>query len=520
MNNKRYLEKIPSKYIIINIFEYIGYYKCVLKLFLYSKKLQKKFKINMRNYLEEYFDRIKFNVFDYFSYNYNQSLDLINYKDGNLRNNLEKDLIKHNINKNIFNRYLNDIIKNQPNYNNKLLDIYSPFFDLLIKDYDVLREIYIPMFMNLIKKQNVKNDYLNIFNKLKKENIKEISILFNYKTKEEFEFFKKITKNFNIKNFCLIKESDDDDDLDNQNIEEDAFKDYFSIHSRNNLDFLTINKNSSKKIISPIYLENVNNLTQLQLLSLDNLSFTDVFILKLKNLKILFLDNCQFITFEKDILLNIEILRVNNCFIKIPESKMKLPNVTNCHFLSKYFIIEDYFSIFDFSSITQVLNLTIGLNEFINLDVSLFKSLVFLTIEFNYYANDTYPKQKLNSDIIIMYNKIFSIKTLLWVDIPYIHVKDINKINGENKSVCALSIRTIKDFYSKVVKVNDIQKKFPNIKSLFIFYHFKDKVCVDINLNEKLLMIRLREIYDSHPGRDTVDLTIYRNNKKYLLKDS
>ena len=155
-------------------------------------------------------------------------------------------------------------------------------------------------------------------------------------------------------------------------------------------------------------MEKLNDLKVLENLGLINLNFHENLILKLKNLKILFISQCQNITFMKDIFLKLKTLYILNCFINIPKSLMKMPNVKICILQSKYYIIEDYISIFDYTSLKNIVELSIGINEFLDLDCSVFKYLLNLRIDFNYHDinHNHYLKYKSHSIGIKMLKKI------------------------------------------------------------------------------------------------------------------
>ena len=127
------LLKLKSKYTFEQIFKYISH-KQKLKLISNSKLLQKKLGICLINYQEQHF--INLNVDKYLS-SYDYYSDKLVSDKNILNKNLETDLIKYkgklniNIIKSILLRILNvsdEYLINQGNY--KVIEIYSPFFDL------------------------------------------------------------------------------------------------------------------------------------------------------------------------------------------------------------------------------------------------------------------------------------------------------------------------------------------------------------------------------------------------------
>ena len=149
-----------------------------------------------------------------------------------------------------------------------------------------------------------------------------------------------------------------------------------------------------------------------------------------------------------------------------------MPNIKLCLLRSKYYIIEDYVSIFDYTSMINILELDIGLNEFLDLDCSLYKNLYYLKINFNYYDinHNHYLKKKAHSIGIKMLKKILSIKTLRVLDIPYIDINEKDKVDGQLESVTHLYI-TIDSFIkdkNRYLLINKIQKKFPNLVYFYV----------------------------------------------------
>ena len=67
MEKESILEKIKSKYIIQTIDSYIEAKKLIFKLFVYSKKLQKKINVSLLYYQENFFNKIFkwYNIKDY-----------------------------------------------------------------------------------------------------------------------------------------------------------------------------------------------------------------------------------------------------------------------------------------------------------------------------------------------------------------------------------------------------------------------------------------------------------------------
>ena len=391
-----------------------------------------------------------------------QPLNIGNEKD--LKNFFENELIKYNITPKLFYEYLYQFFEKTEIYENNFIDIFSPFFDLLLYNYPyAFSLLYIPIVVELIGKQDLKNDFLNVFNKIKQSGVGEISIFFNFNTTTDINFLKKISMDFKI-NKLIIKQNEHlENDKDNNFV--DFFGELFTFNIHNTLTSLTIILNGER--ISTNFVEKLNDLKVLERLELINLNFEEIFILKLQNLKFLFLSQCVNITFMKDIFLNLETLYILNCFINIPKSLMKMPKVKTCILQSKYYIIEDYISIFDYVSMKNIVELSIGINEFLDLDCSLYKCLLHLKIDFNYYDINHmhYLKYRIHSIGIKMLKKILLIKTLKRLDIPYIDINEKDEVNGQLGSLTQLEI-TIDSFIidtNRFLLINRIQNKFPNI---------------------------------------------------------
>ena len=98
MEKRNILEKITSKYIIQNIFNYISNDLIQYKLFIHSKKFKEFLNIKLFDYQDKYFNKIKINFKDYCKV----SNDISN-KQYNLKNKLNEFLSKNNLNFLIFN---------------------------------------------------------------------------------------------------------------------------------------------------------------------------------------------------------------------------------------------------------------------------------------------------------------------------------------------------------------------------------------------------------------------------------
>ena len=242
MENVSILEKISCKYISGRIFDYIKDENYKFKLFLHSKKLQKKFELELIDFKERYIIKSKFNTDNYLCCYTLFNVDVKNFDKNIIFKKLEDDLKKVNININIIHEYLlNDLKKivdklNEKEKENKLvkyyyfnkqISIFSPFFEFLTKS-EYIDILTIPISIKLLEKFNLKNDYIAAFEYLNKLNIKHYpSIIFDYKNTNDINYLKEFKIRFNkIKRLTLTHEYSVD--IDNYNF---LFKTLFSFNN-------------------------------------------------------------------------------------------------------------------------------------------------------------------------------------------------------------------------------------------------------------------------------------------------
>ena len=239
-------------------------------------------------------------------YEYNDEV----YDKNALSKKLDEDLLKYNIDKKdiiiyiykyLYDIYNEEIIKQKyfknsykKQYISFLIDIYSPFFDILSKK-QIFEEVgIIPIKISLIEKYNLRNDYISKFNYLNKNNYKYSSLLFEYKDINDINYLTKFNINFNgIKNLIII-EKKEIGSIENNNY---FFKTLFSFKNiENNLVSLYIQIDPNFYHYNKIKGEsfnNLNNFKSLKILNLNELKFDTIFIIKLINLIELFLNNCE-----------------------------------------------------------------------------------------------------------------------------------------------------------------------------------------------------------------------------------
>ena len=114
--------------------------------------------------------------------------------------------MKYNLDIKIFEKYIDIYFENAINKNsienNIDLEIYSPFFDYLIKKKYFNEFFTIPIKMIYNQKLNSNNEYISIFKLLNVSNITYSSIKFDYLRNDDIDFLKELNINFNnIKRF-------------------------------------------------------------------------------------------------------------------------------------------------------------------------------------------------------------------------------------------------------------------------------------------------------------------------------
>ena len=471
--NKTILKKIKSKSILNYIFDFINGNKIVLKLIKHSKYFQKLLGINIYDYQNFYFTKSKFPLSDYLLFDNNKEIENEKKFDKNLlKGNLDKYLIKNpQLTKDDINKYVNEyykkygqILKEEKNKeqstkftsaNEKLIDIYSPFFDLLSKDefFGDIFSINIPL--NLIEENNLKNDYISIFDNLGKYNSNYSSLYIKFKDTKDLN----ILDDFKIK-FSQIKKFDyvipDDNSIENQN---DFLNKICSFFPKENcLKYLNLGipsetENEIEYEIENDTIEKINNFKILEYLEIKNFIIKNPFILKLYNLKKLKIQCCQNLTFAENSLLNLKKLEIDNSIINTNEYLLKIPNVKFISFLSD--VEETNMDlVFDFSSIQNLKTLICNKYEFLKINHINNSSLETVFINSTKNISNDIEKQ-----VIEKLLSLKKLKRVLYGLSSYTN-EEILKIKGENLSVEKLSLMH-KNIDNENI-INNCINKFPN----------------------------------------------------------
>lgn len=175
------LTKIESIYVLKSIFDYLKKEK-TLNLFVYSSFFQKKFDLKLSDYQSTYINKLGIN-FDKYLFDSSTNIHLSEM--------LEDDLLKVKIDRNLFIlhmiNYYQELINKIKNCKNedilnkyKIIDINSPFFDIL-SNTNLLEQFFtINIKINSIEENDLINDYILAFKKLKNSNKKYSSIKIEY----------------------------------------------------------------------------------------------------------------------------------------------------------------------------------------------------------------------------------------------------------------------------------------------------------------------------------------------------
>ena len=215
------LSKIQSKHILNQIFDFIKDDNFKLNFLKYSKYFQKIFNISIFNYQNAYFKKTNFYLPDFLS---NKSEKIEAFDKDLLPKKLDNFLIKHpQLTISDINKYVKEFIplyakkkvkeNNQQGVNyaksyNNIIDIYSPFFELISKNefFGNIFTINIPT--NLIVKKSLENIYITIFDDLEKNNINYYSLKISLDDIKDLDVLNKFKIKFNQLNkitFDILK---------------------------------------------------------------------------------------------------------------------------------------------------------------------------------------------------------------------------------------------------------------------------------------------------------------------------
>jgi len=532
-NNNSVLEKVFSKGLLNNIFDYIRDPNYKHKLFSYSKLLQKKADLRLADYEERFIEKFGINLSDYL---FSENNKFVRKFDKDILNsNLQNDLSKNNLEKStiekimvdIYNQRYEDKYKNNSNDCDKPgsklieteepIEIYSPFFDTLSKMdfFEYLFTINISTY--IIDKFDLKEDYISTFEKLKQSKSKYNSLTIYYEDSYDILYLKDFKINFNqIKRIIFIPNS--------YHVTGDYkyfLNTFFSFFSRieNNLTNLKLKWVENE--IEPRTIQNLNNFKSLELLNLTGFKFTKTFMLKLSNLKKLTLDSCENIDFEENIFSNIIKLNLYHCSINKPKSLLSVPNLEECELT--YYDGESeqkYYSIFDISSFKKLKKFVGDPCDFIYLEEN--------NLEYVKLISFT---EVSSEDRIKVLKKIISLKNLkeLILEFGPIVDSEILWIIGKNYSVEKMKINWVKQNNDLIIyNLQDKFGKLSNIEMTSPKYENNHKIILKIienrncRINKFFLeagMYHNIEFY-CQPFENLIEIKLTLNGKVINIKDA
>ena len=456
------LQKIKSKYIYQNILDYIKNKDYKYILFKYSKLFQTKLNIDLNDYKIKYIDKLNLNIIHNYLKFENTNKD--EFDKNILKKNLEYDLKKF---KDIFNiktleKYVINYFKTK-SFSYQFLDIYSPFFALLLINEN-LENFIISIKISIIEKFNLENDYISVINKINNLNIKYPDIELEYKDGKDVDYLCKLNINFNkVKRLVLTKENSDE--INNHDY---FFQNLFLLKDiQNNLIIFEIESNSMTNYINirGNSFKYINNILSLEILILKNIIFENTFILKLYNLQNLSLIKCENISFDENNIFNLKNLKIDMGVVIEPSLPINFPKLENCDLFRNFnYIQEEYDKIIDFQSLINLKKLAMEFKEFKNIEhLSSLISLEDLKLKDVHLIDEEYIRQ------------IISFKNLKYLDIKIkkIDYDEIKKVNLKNYSLIKLNIGWYCD--NNICQIEIIQEKFPNLTNFVINFSGKEK---------------------------------------------
>jgi len=453
--------KLDSKYLYQIILSFIKIKNFKLELFKYSKKYQKKLDIRLIDYKNAYLSNnsINFNPFFTFKKNFNK------IEDKNILNeDLDNYLKKLNIDFDSIEEYAINSYENKNNNNQIKIDIYSPFFDsLLKKDFNKNFEVKIPM--DKIEKFNLKNDYISAIEKINNSGLDKNypCIYFKYKNPNDINFLNDLKLNFKLIKKLKLKRINDIEANEKMKIETDSidsqtfsnfYKTLFSLPDiQNNLIDLDLKINQqNKKLYIPESFQEINNFKSLQNLFIDGYNFENAFVLKLFNLQKLELIDVKNFEFDESNIFNLKDLLIFGS--EKGKSNSKINNFPKLESL-KFINDSSYINKFDFKSSKFLKTLVIDCDNFVQINDDDLSSLNCLE-EVKITNGD-------NREEAI--KKLLLIKNLKKATI-FFNIDDdiLQDIQGENLSLEIFEIQKVR----RICELFSFQKLFPNIKQILI----------------------------------------------------
>ena len=365
------------------------------------------------------------------------------YNKNYFRENFETFQKKYN--NNTIRNYLIYCIEKNEKLENIYLDIYSPFFDILMKTNFFSDKFIIVISMSFIKENKLEKDYISAFNKVNKL-IKNYSLLFRFNNSKDIDYLKTFKINLSSIHILIILEEDKNYDY--------FFGKLFSFkENRTNLINLKISLKSQK--IEAKLLQKINSFKFLEYLELNGIKFNSLFVLNLAKLKTLKIWNCDNLSFSNNISLNLTKLFFYD-FMPTQQTILKFPKLEQCEFFNSFsdFNHFKYNSVFDISSMKNLTILKAEACDFLSLDNNV------LLQNLDIFSNDNNIETE--NKVI---EKIISMKSLKEVNLllQKYDYNDISNIEGVN-----YSINMIKIVSKNCPEYNllNLQQKLPNLSDI------------------------------------------------------
>ena len=537
--NSKGLNKITSDYILNIITSFIED-DIRYKLFMHSKKFQKKLGLSLNsyqeksiiklcNYLSGYHDE-KYGPHPYYTSimkNSGNKYELFFRKESLKKNFLSHlNMLKIKYIKSYIVYYFKKYKENKKDDSNLYVDIFCPFFDLL-SNQEYFAELFtIPIDSLFIEKNKMENEYISTFKKLNNSKQK-YSILFKFRKAKDFDFFNKCVYLQKVRKLTIFVKLTDDEKhpriehigmtenghpfiksidykCDPEKILDEKVNLLFNtITSDNNLFtnllYLKISIAHYYKVKDFYLIENINNFKSLSHLELEYFLFSEkIFELKLNSIKVFKIIHCEGITISDNCCLNLKELHIIKSDLSYINSPLKFPNLERCIFYlylkddnikTSYNYMARLNTSIDFSSLNNLKVLNAEADDFLKLKNNKLESLTVV-------SNDKDNSKEKEKRII---EKIISMKSLkeVIISIKLLDDNDISKIPGQNSSVEKLDI-----YWDKIIPdcmIINLQKKFPNVNTFSLTNSPKNLFDTHLQIEENInCKINKLALYGGH----------------------
>ena len=541
--NSKGLNKINSVYILNIITSFIED-DIRYKLFMHSKKFQKKLGLSLNSYQEKSINRTGIKLCNYLSGYHDEKYGPHPYYTSIMKNSGNKYELffrKESLKKNFLShlnmlkiKYIKSYIvyyfkkykENKKDDSNLYVDIFCPFFDLL-SNQEYFAELFtIPIDSLFIEKNKMENEYISTFKKLNNSKQK-YSILFKFRKAKDFDFFNKCVYLQKVRKLTIfVKLTDDEKNpriehigktengmlfiksidykCDPEKVLDEKVNLLFStITSANNLFtnllYLKISIAHYYKVKDFYLIDNINNFKSLSHLELEYFLFSEQkFELKLNSIKVFKIIHCEGITISDNCCLNLKELHIIKSDLSYINSPLKFPNLERCIFYlylkddnikTSYNYMARLNASIDFSSLNNLKVLNAEADDFLKLKNNTLESLTVV-------SNDKDNSKEKEKRII---EKIISMKSLkeVIISIKLLEDNDISKIPGQNSSVEKLDI-----YWDKIIPdcmIINLQKKFPNVNTFSLTNSPKNLFDTHLQIEENInCKINKLALYGGH----------------------